>query len=428
LRPDGEWPDPSGDHEANPAASIPEVELPTVRDILANHRNSHGPRTAVERPLPGKQAIPTVPQQPGQWDLPGWLALPPVGICALGMGLVACALSWWWAVDASNAAVITKRLLMPDGSGRHRPLPEGLAPPGGRWIRTTAQHLAHWGVYIAVEEKDEPHPAAEAPSLLSRALEISPLNPTARLAMAELEEPGRDGSGRIRGLGLSRDSVSLAWSAHRLMDAGKKSAALRLYGRAISAAVDGGLSRSATPRFSEDTAAHRYFLPAEDAVRDIVAELAARDGLEFGEWSGALPRNPVVLLATARLLREQGRTEADGLLNELLAAGPAEGHGDPRLLAARAEALVLRSRWAEAADQYRQAIDRVDNDLIRRSWWFNLADIAQQLNDEGQRQAAIRAALAVASSDDITRRASLIQKSGDTRLRSRYGFGSAKAN
>src|SRR5262249_40100567 len=61
-RPEGESPEPSGDHEASPAASISEVELPTVRDILANHRNSHGPRTAVERPLPGRQAIPTVPQ------------------------------------------------------------------------------------------------------------------------------------------------------------------------------------------------------------------------------------------------------------------------------------------------------------------------------------------------------------------------------
>ena len=74
----------------------------------------------------------------------------------------------------------------------------------------------------------------------------------------------------------------------------------------------------------------------------------------------------------------------------------------PRLLAARAEALCLRSRWKEAAEQYRQAIERVDNDLIRRSWWFNLADVAQRLNDEGQRQAAFRAVLAVHNSDDIS--------------------------
>ena len=36
--------------------------------------------------------------------------------------------------------------------------------------------------------------------------------------------------------------------------------------------------------------------------------------------------------------------------------------------------------------------------MIRRSWWFNLADIALRLNDETQRQAAIRAALAVSTS------------------------------
>jgi hypothetical protein len=426
-RPDGDPSVSSGDPEEAPAPSILEVELPSVRDILANHCNSPGPRPAVERPRKGKQAVPTVPQEPGHWVLPGWLALPPVAICVFGMGLAACTMSWWWARDASNASVITQRLLAAEGSGRRRPLPEDLAQSGGGWIRTTAQHLAHRGVYLTVQEEDEAHPAGVGPSLLSQALAISPLNPTARLAMAQIEEPGRDGRGRIRGLGLSRDSVSLAWSARRLMDSGKKAAALRLYTRALSAAVDGGLSRSATPRFSDDPSVHRYFLPAEDAIRDIVAELASRDGLEFREWSGALPRNPVVLLATARLLHEQGRTEADGLLDELLGAGgagPEGGRGDPRRMAARAEALMLKSRSAEAVEHYRQAIESVDNDLIRRSWWFNLADI---VNDEGQRQAAIRAALAVASSDDITRRASLIQKSGVTKSRSRYGFGSIKA-
>ena len=58
------------------------------------------------------------------------------------------------------------------------------------------------------------HPAGgRGPGLVDRSLQISPLNPTARLAMAQLEGPGGDGSGRVRGLGLSRDAVSLAWSA-----------------------------------------------------------------------------------------------------------------------------------------------------------------------------------------------------------------------
>jgi hypothetical protein len=348
----------------------------------------------------------------------------------LGGGLLGCVLSWCWAVDAATAGVLTQRLLTTDGSGRRKLLPPDLAPPGGRWIKTTAQHLAHWAIYTAVES-DEHHPSSEAPSLVTRALEISPLNPTARLAMAQLEGSGRDSSGRIRGLGLSRDSVSLAWSARRLIDSGKKEAALRLYYRALSAAVEGGLSRSATPRFAEDLTGGRYYLPAEDGVRDIVAELAAREGLEFREWSRALPRNPTVLLATARLLRELGRAEADSLLDDLLGdhwAGVEPGRGDPRLMAARAEALGLRSRWNEAADQYRQAIELVDNDLIRRSWWFNLADIARRLNDEGQRQAAFRAVLAAHSSDDIARRVGKIQRSVDAKARTQDGYGSLKAN
>ena len=89
--------------------------------------------------------------------------------------------------------------------------------------------------------------------MLARALEVSPLNPTARLAMAQLDEPGPEGQAPLRGLGLSRDSVSLAWSARRLLAAGKKETALRLYGRALSAAAGGGLSRTATPRSGEDS-------------------------------------------------------------------------------------------------------------------------------------------------------------------------------
>jgi hypothetical protein len=415
------------------AAPAVDADLPSVRDILATHRNSPGPRPAVERPRRLNVAVPTVPLGPGQWVLPGWLAVPPAAITALGIGLLACVLSWWWAMDASNASVVTQRLLALDGSGRRRRLPEQIQPPGSRWIKTTAQHLAHWAVYQAGVGPDEAIPATEAVPTLTRALEISPLNPTARLAMSQLEGAGRDGPGRIRGLGLSRDSVSLAWSARRLMDSGKKEASLRLYRRALSAAADGGLSRSVTPRFAEDEAARRfyYLLPSEDAVRDIVAELATRDGLEFREWSKALPHHPIVLLATARILRERGNPEADALLDRILGdewGGAEHGPTDPRLPAARGEAFMLRSRWPEAAEQYRLAIERVDNDLIRRSWWFNLADIAQRLDDEGQRQAALRAALAVNHSDDISRRVGLLQKAGDAKPRPRSGYGTARAN
>jgi tetratricopeptide (TPR) repeat protein len=430
LRPDSDRPGTSSDREdgSDPGQ---EAEWPTVRDILANHRSSPGPRPAVERRREGRRAIPTVPREPGQWNLPAWLALPPVGACVLSVGFLACAMSWWWAIDSGNAGVVALHLLSSDGSGRQRTLPAKVVPPRGRWFGTTAQHLAHWGIYLAWAGPEEKIGAAEAPSMLGRALEVSPLNATARMAMAQLDEPGPVGQAPLRGLGLSRDSVSLAWSARRLLAAGKKETALRLYSRALSAAAGGGLSRTATPRWAEDSGLRRsfYFLPAEDSVRDIVAELAAPGGLEFREWSAALPHDPIVLLATARLLREQGSTEADPLLDRILGDEwtlAADQQPDPRLLAARAEALVLGSRWREAAEQYRRAIERVDNDLIRRSWWFNLADIAQRLQDEPMRQAALRSAVAVPSSDEITRRVSIVQKSGASK--SPVKFGSAKAN
>ena len=52
---------------------------------------------------------------------------------------------------------------------------------------------------------------------------------------------------------------------------------------------------------------------------------------------------------------------------------------------------------------YRLAIELIDDDTIKRSWWFNLADIELRLDDESQRQTALRAALAVSPSDDISR-------------------------
>ena len=93
----------------------------------------------------------------------------------------------------------------------------------------------------------------------------------------------------------------------------------------------------------------------------------------------------------------------------------APGQTPPVTLAALAEAFALRSRFTEARQLYRQAIDLIDDPTIQRSWWFNLADIADRADDETERQAALRSASAVAFSDDITRRATDIQRATLTR-------------
>jgi tetratricopeptide (TPR) repeat protein len=357
-----------------------------------------------------------------------------VAVSVLVAGLAGCVLSWRWAVDSSSAAILTDRLIVTDGPGPRQPLPETVVPPEGRWVSTTAQHLAHWAVWLSAVEAGEPRSAPDVAPLLIRALHVSPLNPTARLALAQLEQRAGTATRSSRSLGLSRDTISLAFSAGTLLREGKKAAALRLFGRALTVATDGALSRTATPRFMDDLSVRRYLLPGEEAARDILVELTSQNEWTFQEWSRALPRNPTVLLAAARLLRElreQGRAqaEAEPLLELILEGGKPGASGDtpePRALAARAEALALQARWKEAEQEYHRAIERIDNDTIRRSWWFNLADIASRMDDEEQRQAALRAALTVANSDDITRRATSIQR--QAAARSRLRLGGPKAN
>jgi hypothetical protein len=187
--------------------------------------------------------------------------------------------------------------------------------------------------------------------------------------------------------------------------------------------------RSAIPRFNDDPNVPRYLLPGEERARTIVRELLSRNEWAFREWSAALPKSPAGSLAAARLLKEQSNGEADVLLDLLMEdAQPLEGAKLPSAmaLAAQAEAFALKSRWKDSEQAYRRAIELIDDETIKRSWWFNLADIELRLDHESQRQTALRAALAVSSPDEISRRATEIQRPSNGRLPGRPP--SAKAN
>ena len=120
------------------------------------------------------------------------------------------------------------------------------------------------------------------------------------------------------------------------------------------------------------------------------------------------------------------RGQAAGSDARARAGAPDEPADDPDAealaLAVTAEALALRSNWTDAERRYHAAIDRVTDPRIRRSWWFNLADVAMRLNDEDQRRAALDEALAVLDADDVSRRAMELQRgpasTGMNRLRS----------
>jgi len=372
---------------------------------------------ATARKTPGSKnrraALPTLARAPGQWSPPVWLAGPPAAAFVLAAGIAGCFLSWRWAGDSYSASIVTDRLLTQDRTARRLPLPESVSPPQGSWIGSTAGHLSRWATYLSHSQAERNISPEETALLSERALQVSPLDREARLALAQLEPLGSTTAVSIRSLGLSRDAVSLAFSARRLLAAGQKEAALKMYGRALAVAMPADSFRTAVPPFSDDPGVSRYLLPGEEQVRDILRELLSRRELSFSDWSGLLPRSAVVFLAAARLLRERGQGEAEPILDRLEGEPPASSTGDKALaiaLAARAEACALRSRWRDADRLYRQAIELVDDETIGRSWWFNLADIALRLEDDDKRQAALRAAMAVLGSDDITRRATDIQR------------------
>ncbi len=390
------------------------TEMPSAKDILATHetrRNTQAMRLQAGRP--GQEVRPTLARPPDQWALPAWVAGPPAAAFVLAVGLAAGILSWWWTDDSYAVAIMTERLLAADRTGRRGALPETVAPPDGTWTRSTAQHLAHWAIFMSlIEPGNDPSPDDVA-ALSRRALAVSPLNPTARLALAQLDKPENGAAFSPRDLGLSRDAVSLSWCARQLLAAGNKEGALTMYAKALAVLMPDEPFRIATPRFSDDPNAPRYLLPGEERVREIVREILATNEWALDEWSAALPKNALARLAAARLLKEQGRSEADGLLEfvvdtqePLEGAKPANAVGQ----AARAEAFALKSRWKESEQSYRLAIELIEDETVKRSWWFNLADIELRMDDESQWQTALKAAMAVSPADDISREATKIQR------------------
>jgi hypothetical protein len=371
---------------------------------------------------------PTAARNPAHWSLPAWVSVPPAAVLVIAVGLATCTLSWSWADESYSASIMTARLLAANRTVQRGPLPESCVPSAGSWIRSSAQHLAHWAIFMSLTEPGKESSSRQVKSLLNSALTVSPLNPTARLALAQLDQAVGATSISSRELGLSRDVVSLSWCARRLLVTGHKDDALRMYASAFSVAIESGPAFAAAARYNNNPQSPRFLLPGEDSLREIVRDLLSKNAWTFDEWSAVLPNNATAFVATARLLREQGRSEAQVLIDRVTdLRQPLETVPMARALtlAARAEARALQLDWKQAEAQYRLAIAFCEDETTKRSWWFNLADIEQRLDDEGQRQIALRAA-AIPSGDDIARRAADIQRANITPLYSR--FSGTKAN
>ena len=363
---------------------------------------------------------PTECRQPDQWFPHLWLVWPPAALLVIGMGIVGSLLSFRWSGDSFNASVVTQRLLArSENPGRDKPLPESVVPPESSWWQTTPLHLAEWGVYLGRPRTNDDR-TEEGRELVEAAVRISPISPLARLARAQQASKSSTLAFTSLDLGLSRDAVSLAWSARVLRHAGKKESAIRVYRQALRIACDNGIAAYSKPTFNDEPNVRRYFLPGETTARAIIRELIAEADWTFQDWSEALPRNSVATpggssacsanTSGRKLKRCSNRFSTQD--QEIVSAG-AERAVQTAMIA---EAHALLSQWKEAEQQYHQAIDLISDLTIKRSWWFNLASVALQFNDEAQRKVAIEAALEAPATDDISRRALELQRNSEQPL------------
>ncbi|WP_165246657.1 FHA domain-containing protein [Paludisphaera soli] len=421
--------------------------LPSVQDVLnaGLHRGMGEARSIPRppsRPARATAAAPTPAREPAQWDPPAWLTAPPAFAMTLAVGGLLAFGSWRQAVVSHGASsAIQTSAAVRLGLAKDRPLAKSIAPPRASWWGAAPAHLAQWGVYLDGTRVEHGWDAT-APEMLEAAAAAGPLDPLARFALARKagDAPGGAIAPKLA-LGLSRDAVSLAWTGRSLHKAGKDADAAKAYRRALEIAARCDRTPRGPLAYSDDPNVPRYLLPGEDLAAAIVRELVADSSWRYADWAEALPETGVSALAAARVLKREGRPEADAVLRRILdradaeakarAGGPDEPADDPDgeavALAVAAEAQALRSDWKDAERRYKAAIDRMADPRIRRSWWFNLADVAMHLNDDDQRRAALDEALAVVDSDEVSRRAMEMQR-GDSGTMDRRGLGKLKAN
>ena len=184
------------------------VEWPSAQEILATHRSRPNPPAPGRTPVKPRarnvtQTSPTSACAPNHWTLPLWLAWPPIAVLVLCVGVVGCTLSWSWGSDSYSAAIMTNRLILADTSA-----PSDAA---SRLGRAAARHLdgnqctapgplGDLSRSLRTSEGRCRRPVIR--DLLDRALQVSPINPTARLALAQLEPTASETTTSIRGLGV----------------------------------------------------------------------------------------------------------------------------------------------------------------------------------------------------------------------------------
>ena len=357
--------------------------------------------------------MPTDALAPAQWTLPLWLGWLPVVLLVLVAGSAGLGLAYEWAVESNSANLAIKLALRPDGSPGLAIDPAAI--PRGGWWTSNATHLAAWAVALERVMDGEDH-SEEVRSLLSAARHGSQLSASARFIIEPSGTTAETGGSPDRShVGRTRDVVTLMTTGRRLRKAGKLEASLRAYRSAMEIASKAGRDNLEAPSFSDDPQLRRYALPHEALIGLVARDMVAAGDWTHEQWLAALPPTSTASLVVSRVLaNSQKRLDADRLADLAIQQGASPvppGYDPAEHRAAGAEALAYRRRWTDAAEQYRLAIDQADDDLTRRMWWLNLADMALQSGDDSGRARAIEAAKAPESVDEVTKRALKYQQS-----------------
>lgn len=403
-------PEPEPPFAPRPAAAlIPEADWPSAQAIFAG-RSSRALTPAATAAVAARSArpgpTPTRAVAPAQWRPPLWATWLPASAVALVLSAAGLGLAWAWTMDALGMNEAVRLALRAEGTPAPAIAPEAIPRP--RWWETTPNQLAAWAV--AVERSSPGGARSDAVrGLAEDARHASALGASARFALRPDDAPAPAEDGTVA-VGRSRDVVSLAWTGRSLKKAGKPAPALGVFRTAFDIA---GRSAGLPPTFDEARQPRRYALRHEAILAWVAGQMAAAGPWTADEWAGVLPPFAPAWVAAAQAVRAGDRPLAETLVGKATAVGrdPAGfGFGEAEHRAGGAEALVQLSRWPEAAEAYRRAIDAEGDARARRIWSINLAEIEGRAGNESARTAALESAIEAgaepdAEPDDITKRA-----------------------
>ncbi len=374
------------------------IPLPSIRDVLRGQgaRRSGEDRVAERRSASGRRdrrPKPTVARAPSAIPMPWvrWLVGPFVLLGALPIIGAGVGLASLWALEDRQAGQIANTLA--DGSGLDgEALSDLVTEPTGPtpWWRgrprsTALRFLADQR--LAVREGDlEAEREAWQHLLETRA--ASPLDPWLR-ALAVRPVSGQAPIPLSEAMGLSRDVISLTWTGHRLLDAGRDEPARTAFAEALRMAATARIVDEPEPRFfGEDNRFRRFQLPLENRIGPIIEAMSEPGLWRFDDWSAILPDHAIVWLSAARMLRYQGvskEREALRRIVDLDKSSPPPDDPSHRGLhhAAVAEALALLEPddLDQAIVRYERAIDAMPIRSVRRAWLCNLANLRMRQGD-----------------------------------------------